>query len=102
MKKKIFLLLYAEHFLITKTGWLVTKIYAHYTFEQAAFKKDFVIMNQVSRHKGKAKVEKDFYKLMNNLNFANDCCNNIDNCSFRPIDDDVEEISYLQKYISLY
>ena len=50
MKKKIFLPLYAEHFLIARARWLVTKTYAHYTFEQAAFKKDFVIMNQVSRH----------------------------------------------------
>ena len=103
MKKKIFLPLYAEHlqFLITRAGWLVTKIYAHYTFEQCAFKKDFVIMNQVFRQKAKTKVEKDFYKLINNSNFGNDCRNNIDNCSSRPIYDHIEEISYIQKYASL-
>ena len=25
--------------LVTRAGWLVTKIYKHYTFEQACFKK---------------------------------------------------------------
>ena len=34
------------HFLIKRAGWLVTKIYEHYTFEQSKFKKEFVIMNQ--------------------------------------------------------
>ena len=58
--------------------------------------------NEVSRQKTKTKVEKDFYKLMKNSNFGNDCRNNIDNCSFRPIYDDIEEISYIQKYTSLY
>ena len=68
-----------------RARWLVTKIYAHYTFEQSAFNRDFVVINQVSRQKIKTKVEKDFYKLMTNSNFG-------DNCSFRPIYDDVEEI----------
>ena len=90
------------YFLIIRAGWLVTKIYTHYTFQQALFKKDFVVMNQVSRQKAKRKVEKDFYKLMNNSNFGNDCQNNIYNCSFKPIFDDIEEISFLQKYTSLY
>ena len=45
--EKKFISLYAEHihFLVTRTGWLVTKIYQHYTFEQCKFQKDFVIMN---------------------------------------------------------
>ena len=62
MKKKIYLPLYAEHlhFLMTRAGWIVTKIYAHYTFEQV-FKKDFVIMNQVSQQNTKTNVGKDFY-----------------------------------------
>ena len=89
-------------FLITRAGWLVTKIYSHYTFEQPPFKKGFVVMNQISREEAKAKVEKDFYKLMNNSNFCNDCRNNIDNCSFKPIFDDTEGISYIQNYVSLY
>ena len=39
---------------------------------------------------------------MNNSDFGNDCRNNIDNCSFKPIFDDKEEISYIQKYALLY
>ena len=48
LKEKRFISLDAEdlHFLITRAGWLVTHIYAHYIFEQSKFKKDFVIMNQ--------------------------------------------------------
>ena len=39
LKEKKFISLYAEdlHFLITRAGWFVTHIYAHYTFEQAMF-----------------------------------------------------------------
>ena len=42
MKEKIFIPLYVEHlhFLVTRVGWLVTKIYEHYTFEQALLKKN--------------------------------------------------------------
>ena len=58
--------------------------------------------NQVTRPKTKTIVEKDFYKLINYSNFGNDCRNNIDNCSFRPIYDDKEEVSYIQKYTSIY
>ena len=102
--KKGFSPLYAEHFhfLVTKASWLVTKMHTHYTFEQSKFKKDFVEMNQVSRQKAKAKIEKDFYKLMNNSNFGYDCRNNIDNCKFKPMFDDVEEIANIQKYSSLF
>ena len=67
-------------FLVIRAGWQVTYIYAHYTFEQSKFKKDFVIMNQKSRQTAATKVEKDFYKLLNNSNFGIDCRNNIDNC----------------------
>ena len=96
--------LYPEHlhFLITRTGWLVTKIYAHYTFEQSKFNKDFVVMNQVVRQNAKTKVGKDFHKPINNSNFGNDCTNNIDNCNFKAIYDKIEEVSYIQKYVSLY
>ena len=43
--------LYIEdlRFLIKRAGWIVTKLYSHFTFEQNAFKKDFVLMNQYSR-----------------------------------------------------
>ena len=33
------------HFLIKRTGWLVTSIYEYHTFEQYTFKRDFVIVN---------------------------------------------------------
>ena len=51
MDEKIAIPFYARHlhFLLTRCGWKVTKIRGHYTFEQKKFKKDFVIMNQVSR-----------------------------------------------------
>ena len=51
LKDKIFVFLYVEdlHFLVSRVGWLVTHIYAHYTFFQSKFKKDFVVMNQKSR-----------------------------------------------------
>ena len=43
MKLNFFFPLYAEHlhFLIKRARWIVTKIYAHYTFEQSKFKKRF-------------------------------------------------------------
>ena len=70
-RKKI-ISLYAEdlHFLITGAGWLVTYISAHYTFEQAKFKNEFVIMNQKSRQTAISNVEKDFCKLLNNSNLV--------------------------------
>ena len=43
-----------------RAGWLVTKIYSLYTFEQESFKRDYIIMNQKSRQKAKDSVEKDF------------------------------------------
>ena len=104
MNKKFFLPLHVEdlHFLIKRTGWLIKKIYGHCIFEQSMFKKHFVIMNQVSRQKATDKVEKNFHKLMNNSNFCKDCCNHIENCNFKSIYDDIEEISCIQKYASLY
>ena len=55
-----------------------------------------LLNSQVSRQKDKTSVEKDFYKLMNNSNFRYDCRSNIDNCTFAPLNDEVEEISYLK------
>ena len=37
-------------------------------FEQDCFKRDFAIMNQVSRQNTQSTVEKDFYELMTNSN----------------------------------
>ena len=102
MKRKVFIPLYAEHihFLVKRAGCLVTKIYAHYTFEQSKFKKDFIIMNQILHQNANSLVGKDFYKFMNNSNFGYDCRNNIDNFSFSPISDEFDEVSYLKKYQS--
>ena len=53
MKYKYFIPLYAEHlrFLITRCGWSVTRIHAHFTFEQDTFEQEFVIQNQIARQK---------------------------------------------------
>ena len=103
MLPKRFIPLYLEDlgFIIKRYGWSVTKIHKHLTFDQAPFKKKFILMNQKSRQLSKTNTEKDFYKLMNNANFGSDCRNNIDNCDFVPIFDEVNEIYSLQKYYSL-
>ena len=59
-------------------------------------------MNQVLRQNAKTSVEKDFNKLMNNSNFAYDCRNNVDNCSFTPILDEIEELSYAKRYQNIF
>ena len=59
LKEKKIILVYAEdlHFLINRVGWLVTRIYEHYTFEQSKFKKEFVTMNQKSNQTATSNVE---------------------------------------------
>ena len=98
-KKKCFSM-YLEHLaiVIKRLGLTVTKIHKHVTFEQQRFKKDFIIKNQVSRQHAKNNIEKDFYKLLNNSNFGYDCRNNLDNCRFVPIFDELQEVSYIKKY----
>ena len=76
-------------FAINRAGWSVTKIYSHNTFKQECFKKNFILMNQRSRKNAKISSEKDFYKLMNNSNFGYDCRNNLDNCQFVSIFDEL-------------
>ena len=61
-------------------GWRVTKIFEHYTFRQETFKREFVTMNQNARKTPKTKVQKGFYKLLNNSNFGFDYQQNTDNC----------------------
>ena len=96
--------LYLEHLalLIKRLGWVVTKIRQHLTFEQKRFKKNFIIRNQNACQKAKINVEKDFYKLLNNSNFGYDCPNNIDNCTFVPIFDELQDVSYLKQYYSYF
>ena len=59
-------------------------------------------MNQKSRQKASTKVEKDFYKLLNNSNFGIDCRNNMDNCYLERVYDNFSENSYLKNYTSLF
>ena len=84
---KAFIVLYAKHlhFLIKRAGWLVTKIYEHYTFEQAIYMQDFVLMNQKARQKATFPAERDSYKFLNNANFGINCRNNIENCKLKQI-----------------
>ena len=102
LNKKILVKLYEEdiYFLSTCAGWKVTKIYDHYTFKQDTFKKDFVVMNQNARKTAKTKVEKDFYKLLNNSNFGNDCRNNSRICKLE-LFDGLKEISYIKKFTNV-
>ena len=80
----------------------MTKTYQHYTFEQAKFTQDFVLMNQKARQKATSPVEKDFYKLLNKTNFGIDCRNNIDNCKLEPIFDEVGESCYIKKFDTIF
>ena len=93
--------MYLEHliFVIKRAGWKVTKIHAHLTFDQKRFKEKFILMNQKSRQLSKKNIGKDFYKLMNNSNFGYDCRNNLHNCEFVPIFDELKEITYILTYI---
>ena len=79
LDNKKFIPLYAQHihFLVKRVGWLVTKIYQHFIFEQSKFKQDFAIMNQKSGQKVNSPVEHDFYKLLSNVNFSIDCRNSL-------------------------
>ena len=49
-------------------------------------------MNQNARKTANSKVEKEFYKLLNNSNFGNDCRNNVGNCSLELIYDRPEKL----------
>ena len=89
-------------FCIKRAGWKFTKIHAHLTFEQSRFKRNFILMNQKSRQLSKNDVEKDFFKLMNNSNFGYDCRNNLDNCKFNPIFDELGEITYVNRYHNIF
>ena len=59
-------------------------------------------MNQDARKAADTKVEKDFYKLLNNSNFGYDCRKNIDNCNLELLYDGVEEVKYIKKYTDIF
>ena len=90
------------YFLTTRAGWRVTKIYDHYTFKQDTFKRGFVVMHQNTGKTVKSSVEKDFYKLLNNSNFGNDCRNNIGNCKLELLYDGLDEIKYIKKFTNIF
>ena len=92
--------LYLEEikFPILRCGWKVTKLYKHYYFDQERFKRDFILMNQKSRQQAANKIESDFFKLLNNANFGYDCRNNLDSCTFKPINDEIGELSFIRRY----
>ena len=96
--KKAQATLFKKNFVIKRAGWHLTKLYSLYTFEQECFKKDFISKNQTSRQDSKNLIEKNFFKLMNNSNFGCDCRNNLDNCQFVPIFDELKEMAYLIYY----
>ena len=58
-------------------------------------------MNQNARKTAKASVEKDFYKLLNNSNFGNDCRNNIGSCKLDLLYDGLDEIKYIKKHTNI-
>ena len=59
-------------------------------------------MNQNARKTAKTKVEKDFYKLLNNSNFGNSFRNNIRNCTLELIYDGPEELADIKKFTDLF
>lgn len=58
-------------------------------------------MNQNSRKIAKTKVEKEFYKLLNNSTFGNDCRNNICNYKLGLMFDGLDEIRYIKKFTNI-
>ena len=96
--------MYLEHlaFVIKTAGWKVTKIPAHLTFEQKHFKEKCILINKGPRQLSKNDIEKDFYKLINNSNFGYNCRNNLDNCEFVPIFDELKKITYINRYFNFF
>ena len=89
------------HFLIERAGWKVTKVHAHYTFEQEPFKKEYILRNQRARQEAVARgddVQANFWKLLNNSNFGSDCSYNSQNKSLHLIYNKDMEIEFLAKY----
>ena len=87
MFAETFIPLYPEplRFLIKRYCWRVTKINIDYMFYKGRFKRDFLLINLKSRQNVKNVIKKDLFKLMSNVNFG-------------PIIDEINEISYIEKY----
>ena len=99
-KKCIPLYLEEIKFAVLRCGWKVTKLYQHFYFDQERCKKNFILMNQKARQEATDKVESDFCKLLNNSNFGFDCRNNLDNLTFQPVRDEINELNFIKKYYS--
>ena len=97
-KKCIPLYLEEIKFAVLRCGWKVAKLYQHFYFDQDRCKKNFILMNQKARQEATDKVESDFCKLVNNSNFGYDCRNNLDNLTFQPIRDELNELNFIKKY----
>ena len=69
---------------------------------QSKFKKDFVVINEKARQNATSSVKQDFYKLLNNSNFAIGCRNNIDNRILEPIYSEISEIAYIKKFDNIF
>lgn len=50
----------------------------------------------------KNSVKKNFFKLLNNANSCYDCQNSFKNCTFEPIHEELNEISYIKKYYKFF
>ena len=59
-------------------------------------------MNQDASQQAESSVERDFYKPMNKSNFGIDCRNNIGNCKFESIYDEIGEINFIKKYKNIF
>ena len=59
-------------------------------------------MNQKSRQNETSSIERDFFRLLNNSSFDIDCRNNIDNCILEPLYEDLNEISYIKKFATIF
>ena len=99
-KKCVPLYLEEIKFAVLRCGWKVTKLYKHFYFDQERCKKNFILMNQKARQEAPDKVESGFCKLLNNSNFGYDCRNNLDNLTFQPIRDELNELNFIKKYPS--
>ena len=102
MLSKKFIPLYLEEikFAVLRCGWKVTKLHKDYYFDQEVYKKNFILMNQKARQEATDEIESDFCKLLNNANFEYDCRNNLDNCSFDAITDEIRELNFIKRYHS--
>ena len=55
-------------------------------------------MKQDAGKAAETKVEKDFYKLLNNSNFGYDCCKNTENSNLELLYDGAAEVKFIKKY----